>query len=122
MSSSKISQLPSAGALSSSDLTVVVASGVTSKSTMSNLFSAVPNDIYALVGTEGTITINDGDSTITLPNTFTGFRIRVFRNGTLLDFEDQGLGDPYYTYNSSTLEINLSLSASTDEKFVIMAY
>jgi hypothetical protein len=122
MSTSKISELPSAGALSSTDLVLVVASNVTSKSTVSNLFSSSPNDIYAVVGTAGTITINDGASTITLPANFSGYRIRVFRNGTLLDYESQGMGDPYYTYNSGTRVITLSTNASTSEKFVIMAY
>ena len=122
MTNSKISELPSAGLLSPLDLALVVSSSVTTKTTMSNFFTAIPNDVYAVVDTAGVVTINDGDTTITLPSTFEGFRIRIFRNGTLLDFEDQGSQDPYYTYNPSTRVITLSVAASTSEKFLIIAY
>lgn len=122
MANVKISELPSSGPLSSTDLIPTVVSNVTSKSTLANLLTSSPADIYAVVGTAGTITINNNASTITLPSNFQGYRIRVFRNGTLLDYQDQGLGDSYYTYNTSTRVISLSVNASTSEKFVIMAY
>lgn len=78
-----------------------------------------PDDIYTVVGGD---LILIGDTEITLPEAFVNWKIRVFRNGIILDLDYQGLDDPYYTRDAIANTITLSVAASTDEKFVIMAY
>lgn len=79
-----------------------------------------PNDLYATVGSS-TLFL-DNISSITLPPSYQNWMIRIFRNGSLLDYEDQGASDPYFDYDASTGEITLSNDTVTGEKFVIIAY
>ena len=81
----------------------------------------IPDDVYSIVEDGGNFIINDGDTTFTLPSAFQGWKVRVFRNNTLLDFTDMN-GDSYYTQDTETNTITLSVAAVTDEKIVIQAY
>jgi len=87
-----------------------------------NLVSGgVTDDIYSVVDGSSTFSINSGVTEILLPAGFAK-RLRIFRNNVLLDFEDQGLGDPYFTYDATTGIVTLSVETSSQEKFVFMAY
>ena len=89
---------------------------------INNLGGTTPDDIYAVVDGIGPISIQDGDTVISLPATFVGQMVRVFRNNVLVDFNDMGIGDPYFTRDLTLNTITLSVAAVTDEKFAIQAY
>jgi hypothetical protein len=79
-----------------------------------------PNDLYATVGSS-TVFLDD-ISQVTLPYLYQNWMIRIFRNGSLLDYQDQGASDPYFDYDASTGQITLSSNTVTGEKFVVIAY
>jgi len=87
-----------------------------------SLSSIWPDDLYFVVPASGGDYINDGGQIITLPSAFAGWKVRVNRNNTPLDYEDQGTSDPYFTQDTGNNFINLSSDAVTGEKFMIMAY
>jgi len=80
----------------------------------------IPDDLYFVVPTSGGEYIDAGGQIILLPARFNGWKLRVFRTNVLLDFEDQGQGDPYWTKAGNT--VVLSVDASELEKFAIFAY
>ena len=84
--------------------------------------STPPDDLYFRVPDTGSSYINNGGNIITLPATFLGWRVRLIRNNTPVDYGDQGLGDPYFTQDISTNTLGLSADAVTDEKFMVWAY
>lgn len=88
----------------------------------SNLSDIFPDDLYFVVPASGGPYINDTGNIISLPDIFKGWKVRVVRNNTPLDYGDQGLGDSYFTQDTSTNTIGLSADAATSEKFIIQAY
>jgi hypothetical protein len=83
----------------------------------------IPTDIWFVVDNAGDITVDDGDTVITLPAEFVGKRIRVYRNNILLDNGDMdGFSDSYFTYTVGNTSFLLSEAAVAEEKFVITAY
>jgi len=119
-----ISQLPSSGILTATDVLPAVASNVTSKVTVQELAESLfPNDIWFVVNAGGDLNVNDGDNVITLPTEFIGRRIRIYRNNILLDNGSMdGFSDSYFTYTVGDNTFELSQSTVGDEKFVITAY
>jgi hypothetical protein len=87
-----------------------------------NLSDIWPDDLYFVVPASGGLYINDTENIISLPSSFNGWKVRVIRNNTPLDYGNQGLGDPYFTHDTATNTIGLSVDASTNEKFMIQAY
>jgi len=84
------------------------------------LASIWPDDLYFVVPASGGPYINNGGQIITLPEAFKGWKVRVNRNNTPVDFEDQGTGDPYFERGDNF--ISLSVDVVTSEKFMIQAY
>lgn len=83
---------------------------------------APPDDLYFVVPLSGGIYISDGGNIITLPLSFDGWKIRLFRNNTMVDYGNQGTGDPYFTQDTNTNTLALSADAVEDEKFSVWAY
>lgn len=87
-----------------------------------SLNSIWPDDLYFVVPISGSQYTNAGDNIIQLPATFLNWKVRVFRNNTLQDYGDQGLGDPYWTRDYTLNTIGLSVDAAYQDKFAIFAY
>lgn len=86
------------------------------------LASVWPDDLYFRVPLSGSPYINDGGQVIALPASFLGWKVRVNRNNTPLDYNDQGTGSPYFTQDWNNNFITLSNDALEDDKFMIQAY
>lgn len=86
-----------------------------------SLGSIWPDDLYFVVAASGGY-INPGGQVFTLPVAFEGWKIRINRNNIPLDFEEQVSGDPYFTNDTTTRVVTLSVDVSLGEKFCVMAY
>ncbi len=80
-----------------------------------------PPDLYFVVADSGGY-INPGGQLFTLPLIFQNWLIRLVRNNVPTDFEDQGLGDPYFTYDPTTRIVTIVPDASLEDKFMVQAY
>lgn len=85
------------------------------------LGSIWPDDLYFVVPASGGSYINNGGNVITLPSAFSGWKVRVVRNNSPLDYGNQN-GDPYFTHDTTLNQLGLSVDAVTGEKFMIQAY
>lgn len=85
------------------------------------LASVWPDDLYFSVLSVGGF-VNPGGQVFTLPSRFQNWKVRLFRNTELLDYQDQGIGDPYWTIDLATRVVTLSMDANLGERFSIQAY
>lgn len=86
-----------------------------------------PDDLYFVIGRPGSL-LDAGGQVFTLPSSFSGpnggsgWKIRINRNNTPLDYLDQGTGDSYFSYDTNTRVVTLSVDVSDLEKFMVQAY
>lgn len=85
------------------------------------LASLWPNDLYFTVSAIGGY-INPGGQVFTLPLAFKNWKIRLIRNNTPADYQEQIVGDPYWTIDYATRIVTIVPDASLQEKFQIQAY
>lgn len=83
-----------------------------------------PDDLYFVVAATGGY-INPGGQIFILPVIFGlngGWKIRLFRNNTIVDYQQQIVGDPYFTYDPSTRAVTVTPDVALQEKFIVQAY
>lgn len=85
------------------------------------LASLWPDDLYFVVADVGGF-INPGGSIFTLPLRFKNWKIRLIRNNIPADFEQQIVGDPYFTIDLTTRVVTIIPTASLQDKFQVQAY
>lgn len=90
--------------------------------TCSNTLASLwPDDLYFVVLDTGGFVNPDG-SVFTLPARFQNWKIRLIRNNIPVDFEEQVVGDPYFTIDLSTRVVTIVPAASLQDKFMAQAY
>ncbi len=87
-----------------------------------SLASIWPDDLEFVVPASGSPYVNNGGQIIALPARFDGWKLRVIRNNSPLDMDEQVVGDPYWEHVPASNSINLSNDAITGDKFMIQAY
>lgn len=86
-----------------------------------SLASVWPDDLYFTVSATGGY-INPGGQVFALPLTFKGWKIRLIRNNTPADYQEQIVGDPYWTIDYDTRVVTIVPDAALQEKFQVQAY
>jgi hypothetical protein len=80
-----------------------------------------PDDLYIVVQASGGL-INPGGQVFTLPIQFAGWKIRINSSNSPVDYQDQGVGDPYFTIDYDTRVVTLWQDVVLLQKIVVMAY
>lgn len=81
-----------------------------------------PDDLYFVVPASGGGYVDAGGQIITLPDAFSGWKVRVARNNIPVDNGEQVSGDPYFEQNLESNFLNIVPDATEGDKFMIQAY
>lgn len=84
-----------------------------------SLASIWPDDIYTVCGS-GQL-IEPAAASTTFP-TMVGWKVRIIRAGSPLNYGSNSNGSPYFDYSAITGEATWSITPFDTEEFIIMAY